>query len=212
MQEKAGHCELVSALADGQLRGEEFSRTVEWLGASGEARSTWHLYHLVGDVMRSGEAMASTRDAAFLQRLKLSLRQEAPLSAGVEVPDPVTASAALAVAAIRSGPKARAANGPLFDWKMVAGVASLALVSVIGWQAWSGSDAQRGVPLLVQAPRPVVPDPAAVRVQAVAETQVLLRDPQLDALLAAHRQFGGTSALQLPTGFLRNATFEGAGR
>jgi hypothetical protein len=34
----------------------------------------------------------------------------------------------------------------------------------------------------------------------------MLRDPQLDALLAAHRQFGGTSALQTPTGFLRVET------
>jgi len=36
----------------------------------------------------------------------------------------------------------------------------------------------------------------------------MIRDPQLDALLAAHRQFGGTSALQMPAGFLRRATFE----
>jgi sigma-E factor negative regulatory protein RseA len=30
--------------------------------------------------------------------------------------------------------------------------------------------------------------------------------------MAAHRQFGGTSALQMPTGFLRNATFEESAR
>jgi sigma-E factor negative regulatory protein RseA len=30
----------------------------------------------------------------------------------------------------------------------------------------------------------------------------------LDQLLAAHQQFGGTSALQMPAGFVRNATFE----
>ncbi|MHB8949586.1 MAG: sigma-E factor negative regulatory protein, partial [Rhodoferax sp.] len=39
--------------------------------------------------------------------------------------------------------------------------------------------------------------------------QRMIRDPQLDALLAAHKQFGGTSALQGPAGFLRNATFDG---
>jgi sigma-E factor negative regulatory protein RseA len=27
-------------------------------------------------------------------------------------------------------------------------------------------------------------------------------------MMAAHKQFGGTSALQMPSGFLRNATFE----
>jgi sigma-E factor negative regulatory protein RseA len=38
--------------------------------------------------------------------------------------------------------------------------------------------------------------------------QVMIRDPRLDELLAAHKQFGSTSALQMPAGFLRNATFE----
>ena len=41
---------------------------------------------------------------------------------------------------------------------------------------------------------------------------LMIRDPHLDELLAAHRQFGGTSALQAPAGFLRNAAFEGPGR
>jgi len=40
----------------------------------------------------------------------------------------------------------------------------------------------------------------------------MLRDAQLDALLAAHRQLGGGSALQMSSGFLRNATFDGGGR
>jgi sigma-E factor negative regulatory protein RseA len=47
---------------------------------------------------------------------------------------------------------------------------------------------------------------------AEAEAQVILRDPELDALLAAHRAMGGNSALQLPSGFLRNATFERSNR
>ncbi len=38
----------------------------------------------------------------------------------------------------------------------------------------------------------------------------MIRDPRLDELLAAHRQLGNsTSALQMPAGFLRNATFAG---
>jgi len=36
----------------------------------------------------------------------------------------------------------------------------------------------------------------------------MLRDPQLEELMAAHRQYGGVSALQMPAGFLRNATYE----
>jgi len=38
----------------------------------------------------------------------------------------------------------------------------------------------------------------------------MLRDARLDALLEAHQQAGGGS--QMPSGFLRNATFEGPAR
>jgi sigma-E factor negative regulatory protein RseA len=34
----------------------------------------------------------------------------------------------------------------------------------------------------------------------------VLRDPRLEQLLAQHRQYGGMSALQMPAGFLRDAT------
>jgi sigma-E factor negative regulatory protein RseA len=51
----------------------------------------------------------------------------------------------------------------------------------------------------------------AVAPQFVAkevEAGIMVRDPQLDELMAAHRQLGGHSILQVPTVFLRNATFE----
>jgi sigma-E factor negative regulatory protein RseA len=35
-----------------------------------------------------------------------------------------------------------------------------------------------------------------------------LRQPELEALLAEHRQYGGLSAVQVSSGFLRNATYE----
>ena len=51
---------------------------------------------------------------------------------------------------------------------------------------------------------------------SVAEVErpaVMIRDPRLDEMLAAHRQLGGgASALQSPAGMLRNATFEGPAR
>ena len=36
---------------------------------------------------------------------------------------------------------------------------------------------------------------------------VMLRDPRLDELVAAHRHYHGANNLQMPAGFLRNATF-----
>lgn len=44
---------------------------------------------------------------------------------------------------------------------------------------------------------------------AANEPATMLRDPRLDELMAAHRQYGGAAALQLPADFLRNANFEG---
>jgi sigma-E factor negative regulatory protein RseA len=40
----------------------------------------------------------------------------------------------------------------------------------------------------------------------------MIRDPQLDEFMAAHRQLGGASMLQMPAGLVRNATFEGPAR
>jgi sigma-E factor negative regulatory protein RseA len=37
---------------------------------------------------------------------------------------------------------------------------------------------------------------------------VLIRDAELEALMAEHRQHGGVSVLQMPAGFLRNATYD----
>lgn len=213
MQETVTNHELVSALADGQLRGEEFARTLQLLGQAHEARLTWHAYHLVGDVLRSGESMVSARDNDFLARLRIGLQQEVPLVPAVHATDSIAEYAMPTVDKGINDSKNSAANDASFRWKMLAGIASLAVVSVIGWHGLSGTGDQHGAPQFAQLPLQTV-KPEAVSQPLVdgAEPQVMIRDPQLDALLAAHKQFGGTSAFQVPTGFLRNATFEGAAR
>lgn len=215
MQEADINRELVSALADGQLRGQEFASTVEWLGQDEEARLSWQAYHLVGDVLRSGEMMASARDAAFLHGLKHRLRHEMPLAPDREAANGVAAYPLSAEAAALKRSEHRVANDASSRWKLLAGVASLVAVAVIGWQVAGGSDDRRSMPQLAQLPmqsgKPEVALQQAPAVQG-EPAQVMLRDPQLDALLAAHRQSAGTSALQMSAGFLRNATFEGASR
>ena len=94
-------------------------------------------------------------------------------------------------------PATRAAND--WGWKLAAGVASVAAVAAIGWNLVATGPAAG--PQLAAAPAAAGPAP----VQAAA----MIRDPRLDQLLAAHRQLGGATALQAPSGFLRNATFEG---
>lgn len=181
--------QLASALLDGELAGEEFVRAVEALRADPQARACWHDYQLLGEVMRGGPPVPLARhDEAFVARLRTRLGQERPRAA--------TLPAVLPQAAPDS------ANEAVWRWKLVAGLCSLALVAVLGWQLV-------GLPGEPQAPQlagaPAVALPAAT---PVVEGPVMIRDPRLDQLIAAHQQQGGTSALQMPAGFLRNATFE----
>jgi sigma-E factor negative regulatory protein RseA len=215
MQETVKNRELVSALADGRLRGEEFASTVEWIEQAEDARLTWHAYHVVSDVLRSGDAMVGGRDAAFLARLKLGLQQEIAQVSNAGAINSIAFDVMPTVTPGVNSSKFVGANDAVFRWKVLAGVASLALVSVIGWQVSSGWGDQHGAPQLAQGLEQGSKSALALQQAPTViggEPQVMIRDPQLDALLAAHQQFGGTSALQMPAGFLRNATFEGAAR
>jgi sigma-E factor negative regulatory protein RseA len=103
----------------------------------------------------------------------------------------------------------RGANDAVLRWKWLAAAASLMAVTVLGWHVGSvGIDTSAR---LASAPSTGVPATVGAAVPGT-EPSVMLRDPRLDELLAAHRQFGGASALQMPAGFLRNATFEQPGR
>ena len=188
--------ELISALADGQLQGDEFADGVALAAGDAQAREAWHTYHLIGDVLRSGEIAVGTMPAAFMSRLQLRLQQEsrAPLRAPEPIPSAVHSNAA----------RNAAANDDSFRWKLVAGFASLAAMAAIGWTVM-GVAGKPGEAQLAATPAPAV--------LAGTGREVMLRDPKLDEFLAAHRQLGGASALQMPAGFLRNATFEqGPGR
>ena len=198
--------EQLSALADGQLQGRELSDALSY-AAQGEGRATWELYHLVGDVLRSSD-LARPANPAFIARLRDELAKEQVSAPRPEVPTPLAAVAA---------PGTAAANASIFRWKMAAGFASLAAVAAIGWNSMSalqgGSGAVGGAQLAQSVER--LPSPAAAPTVAVVDAegqQVMIRDPRLDELLAAHKQFGSTSALQMPAGFLRNATFESPSR
>lgn len=200
--------EQLSALADGQLQGAELADALDYAGQD-EAMATWQLYHLVGDVLRSSE-LAKPVDTDFMSRLRTELAKE-PLP--VRAQEPVQVALVVPAAAV-------AANASVFRWKMAAGFASLAAVAAIGWSSLSSLQSGPGqVPggaQLAQSSERLVgatsmPSAPAAPVVAVADAdgqQVMIRDPRLDELLAAHKQFGSTSALQMPAGFLRNATFE----
>lgn len=212
--------EQVSALADGHLQGEAFARAIDAVCVEDDSRAAWHAYHVVGDVLRSGAHATCSDSSAFLARFRQRLAAE-----------PVVAMPALmpvdAPVALQVQRKADAANEPVFRWKLVAGAASMVAVAAISWTLIGGGTASSQAGAQIAAQQPAAnsvlaaaavnsPPPAGATLTPTRVTvgngnpQVMLRDPRLDQLLEAHQQAGGAS--QMPSGFLRNATFEGPTR
>ncbi len=183
--------EQLSALLDGECGPDGAQAVALAYGDSADLRHAWSSFHCVGHVLRAdGEAPA---DPAFVAGVMARIAQE-DVRPRSEAP-------------LRFPVAEEAANDAVFRWKMVAGVASLVAVAAVAWQIVATPLSAAG-PQLAQAP-------AATQapLQAVVTPQgVMLRDPQLEEFLAAHRQFGGMSALQMPAGFLRNATYESSQR
>lgn len=194
MKPMTQHSELISALADGQLASEDFARALAACEADAQALDSWSTYHLIGDVLRSPELMSHAADTAFVARLRARLSQEPVLVAAPALPEVRHAQAGR----IGEG----AANDASFPWKLVAGFASVAAVAAIAWNAGTGLLSPSAAPQLART------EPAPQQVRVASEQGTMVRDARTQELLAAHRQLGGTSALQMPSGFLRNATFE----
>ncbi len=213
----------VSLLADGELPAQDMDRVLAHLAHSDEAQQTWGRYHLIGEVLRTGDVGARKHDPDFVQKLRRKLAQETIEFVAVDaIPISATGQKSIKMASANDG-----------WWRRVAGVASVALVGVLTWQGYAllgshsaGASAQLAQTddsaAVVATTGPTVaadagaagtvksaPSTSTASLDSAGEQQaVMLRDPRLDALLAAHRQFGGTSALQMPSGFLRNATFD----
>lgn len=192
--DKMDNQELISALADGQLRGAELARGVAVAAGTADGRESWHAYQVIGEVLRSGQApVVGSAPEVFLARLQQRLQQE-PVAPQRAVP-------AMAAIEVRAASRPAANDGL---WKLVAGFASVTAVAAVGWNMY-GAVGTSSQPQLAAAPS------AVIQVQA-QRAQAMIRDPRLDQLLQAHRQLGGATALQTPSGFLRNATFEGPAR
>lgn len=200
----------ISDLADGCLRGAAFADAMVLLDTNSQARAYWHDLHVVGDVLRGEVTVTVTvnvnaantaKDMAFLDTFRANLAKEPRLLPLAQLA-PVTSILTTAKPT---------ANDSLFDWKWVGGLSAAAAVVAFSWNmvasttsAPNGSGEQ-----LAQSARQATSIEATVvtTVATPSAAGVMLRNPQLDALIAAHNQAGGNSALQMPSGFLRSATF-----
>jgi sigma-E factor negative regulatory protein RseA len=189
--------ELISAMADGQLRGDAFARGIELAARDPAAFEAWQTYHLIRDVLRSGDLAAGTLPNVFLRRLQSRLQHEPQLAAAAS-------TRAVEPLARAATPRQAASNDANFRWKLAAGFASLTAVAAIAWSAIGGFAGKPEQAQLAAIPARTVP--------AVSAPGPMVRDPRLDEFLAAHRQLAGASALQTPAGFLRNAAFEAGSR
>jgi sigma-E factor negative regulatory protein RseA len=208
--------ERLSALVDGELEANVVAQACTAWRDDAEQRSTWHAYQLIGDVLRSDDLAGEPgRDVAFLSALRGRLAAEPVVLA--PQPIEVAASSKRAVPGVRSrGWTWIGASAAAAGFVAVAGV--LVMTRSPGVSPASPGGAPDSIAL--SAPPAAHPTPAAVvqatntatEPQALVANGKLIRDARLDRYLAAHKQFAGTSALGVPSGFLRSATAEAADR
>ena len=201
MKQQQMNKELLSALVDGELRGEELEQA---LGAaeSAEGCASWELYHLVGDVLRSPD-LAHHSQHDLLTGLRVQLAQEPSLrlqSAELEQVAAGMEHQRSDVVALRDP----AANSSVFRWKVAASFATVAAVAALGWNLMATPIGGQGAQLASADSVSISP------VVVATENGDVLRDPRLDALMATHQQYASRAALQAPAEFLRNASLEEA--
>lgn len=226
----AAMLEQLSACMDGELTGVELDQLLAQLpdlAKEGVLHTSVQSYLSIGETLRSSYT-SHTSSVAWLCSLQTRIAQEPPLRAIDQPKAGVVAVPAVqkqAQAAPESQVTQDSANHAVFRWKLVAGLASVAAVAMVGWNSASmlsgqagkaGSGQQlagAGIQQMVASAQPASGGLAAGQglvqtpVTVGQNSSIMLRDPRLDELLAARGQIGGTANLQMPAGFLRNATF-----
>ena len=222
--DRAAALERLSALVDGELDAAGATKVWAHWREAGEMRAAWHTYQLIGDVLRSEDLAADpARDAAFLGALRARLAAEPVVLA----PRPIPAFSAPESKHSASSDGARATQRTrLRRWAWMAPSAVAA-----GFVVVAGVMTLSRAPMLSEVAAPAVATlapqaPVADAVPRLASTATLpraatgaepqtlvangtlIRDARLDRYLAAHKQFAGSSALGVPSPFLRSVTVD----
>ena len=202
--------ERLSALTDGELDVHGTAAACADWRDDETARSNWHRYQLIGDVLRSEDlASTSAKDSTFLLALRARMANE-PVVLAPE-PPPLSAPQSLVqptVAVAASGSKRS------FGWLAPAAVAA-GFVAVAGsltvlWAPTNNTSAPASLSIAEPA-RAVAMRPAASEASeptALVANGQLIRDARLDRYLAAHKQFAGAALLGVPSAFVRSSAAE----
>jgi sigma-E factor negative regulatory protein RseA len=206
--------ERLSALVDGELDSASLPHALARWRENEQDRADWHAYHLIGDVLRSDDlAQGRSHDAAFLAAIRERLARE-PVVLAPSAASLPTVPASTATRGWRRAWTAPAALAAGFV--AVAGVLTLTQLGLLPGRPTAETLARadspaapvRAAPITVAGPDPVV----AARPAGLLSGGELIRDARLDRYLSAHKQFAGSSALGVPSAYLRNATLEASGR
>lgn len=191
----------LSSLADGEADAEAAQvLTAAWRDHA-EARSTWHAYHLIGDVLRSDElAKSAVADARFLSVLRERLAQEPVVMA----PAPLLTPQREAAVAKRQ-PRWLAPAAVAAGFVAVAGVLVVTRLAV--------PEGAGGEPVLARstpAPAPVAGNGLTLATGGGGlagggfVSGSMLRDPRLDAYINAHQSMRSGGAAAVPGAALRS--------
>lgn len=211
--------ERLSALTDGELDAHGTAAACADWRDDETARSNWHRYQLIGDVLRSEDlASSAAKDSAFLLALRARMVNEPVVLAPEPSPatqqpvaQPAVAAAPVAIAVVARGSKRS------YAWLAPAAVAA-GFVAVAGsltvlWAPLKNANAPTELAASVpgEAARALavaVPAVEAVEPTLLVANGQLVRDARLDRYLAAHKQFAGAAMLGVPSAFVRSAAAE----
>ena len=196
--------ENLSAMADGEVDSAAAARACAAWRDDPSARAAWQSYHLIGDVLRS-EDLALKQDASFLTALRARLADEPTVLA----PDPAAAAPQPS-----DSPRHAGGRGARWSWMapsaVAAGFVLVAGALMVTRQAPVQVDGASATTVagFERAPTRAPGLDSALQAAPYTSEAKLLRDARLDRYLAAHQQFAGSTALGVPSGFLRNAVAE----
>jgi sigma-E factor negative regulatory protein RseA len=201
--------ERLSALVDGELDPAGSRASCAAWARDAALRADWHAWHLIGDVLRSDDLASNPRhDQDFCAKLRSRLQAE-PI---------VLAPAPTLVDSPRERFDGRARRG---RWS-AAGAVAAGVVLVVGTFAIvrPGDSPPSALVARGDAPVSTIASPsgtapateAGLQSVAIVADSKVIRDAQLERYLEAHKQFAGTSALGVPSAFLRSATLDSAAR
>ena len=197
---------ILSALADGDATDSEAARAFQAWRDEADARSSWHAYQLIGDVLRSDDLAAEpAADEAFLVALRARLAAEPVVLA----PQPRIEAEPLPAAANAAGTGVRSRG----RWQGPVAMAAGFLVVIGGLNIVRPFNRGAAVPLAsaTSASGPVLASATSINNSGVATppqtpAQSKAAADQLAPYLAAHRQSSMSGPFQMPGSDLRNAS------